>query len=136
MRVATPRLAPELIPKTSGPAKGFRKIVCICKPLTPKATPANTAANALGKRKSRIITFHSGCEASPVIRIFKTSLNEILTEPRKTSSRNSTIKRKDKIKKILLPDNPQFFLNVTYFNFSSFSSDVTLFSKSFRILLK
>ena len=40
---ATPRLAPELIPKTEGPAKGLRKTVCICKPLTAKPAPATKA---------------------------------------------------------------------------------------------
>ena len=56
---ATPRLAPELIPRTSGPASGFRKIVCICSPLTLRAIPANIAANAFGNLKSNITTSNS-----------------------------------------------------------------------------
>ena len=47
---ATPKLAPELSPKTSGPAKGFRNKVCISKPLADKPMPAKMAINAFGKR--------------------------------------------------------------------------------------
>ena len=45
---ATLKLAPELIPKTNGPAIGFRKRVCINKPLTPKLPPTKKAVIALG----------------------------------------------------------------------------------------
>lgn len=45
---ATPKLAPELIPKTKGPAKGFLKRVCINKPEIPSPEPTNMAVNALG----------------------------------------------------------------------------------------
>ena len=37
---ATPKLAPELIPRTNGPANGFLNRVCINRPLT--ASPAPT----------------------------------------------------------------------------------------------
>ena len=47
-RKATPRLAPELIPKTKGPAKGFLKRVCINKPLMPKPDPTRMAVMAFG----------------------------------------------------------------------------------------
>ena len=50
MRRAAPRLAPELIPNTKGPAKGFRKRVCISNPLSAKALPAKIAVKALGIR--------------------------------------------------------------------------------------
>lgn len=52
---ATPRLAPELIPRTSGPAIGFLNTVCICRPLNDKATPTMIAVIALGNRNFRII---------------------------------------------------------------------------------
>tara|TARA_B100000683_G_C12331290_1_gene490673 strand:- start:223 stop:504 length:282 start_codon:yes stop_codon:yes gene_type:complete len=45
---ATPKPDPELIPKMWGPANGFLKRVCICKPLTDKAAPAIRAVIALG----------------------------------------------------------------------------------------
>ena len=52
---ATPRLAPELMPRTSGPAIGFRKSVCICNPLNDNAMPTVNAVNAFGILKSKII---------------------------------------------------------------------------------
>ena len=70
---ATPKLAPELIPNTKGPAKGFLNKVCICKPLTPKAAPANVAVKALGRRNLRIIFVHVVFSASCPSKIFITS---------------------------------------------------------------
>ena len=40
---ATPRLAPELIPSSEGPANGFRNSVCICNPLIDSPAPATKA---------------------------------------------------------------------------------------------
>ena len=45
---ATPKLAPELIPNTNGPAKGFLNRVCINKPLIDKPDPTSIAVMALG----------------------------------------------------------------------------------------
>ena len=47
---ATPKLAPDEIPNTKGPAKGFLNKVCINKPLIDKPEPTNMAVIALGKR--------------------------------------------------------------------------------------
>jgi len=47
---ATPRLAPELIPKTKGPARGFLNKVCINNPETPNPLPTITAVMAFGNR--------------------------------------------------------------------------------------
>ena len=47
---ATPKLAPELIPNTNGPAKGFLNNVCINNPDIPKPEPTNIAVMAFGKR--------------------------------------------------------------------------------------
>ena len=47
---ATPRLAPELMPSTEGPASGLRNTVCICKPLTESPAPATNAVRACGTR--------------------------------------------------------------------------------------
>lgn len=46
--IATPKLAPELNPKTSGPANGFRNKVCINNPLMDNPIPTRMAAMALG----------------------------------------------------------------------------------------
>ncbi len=50
MTKATPRLAPELIPNTKGPARGFLKRVCINSPEIPKPDPTKIAVKALGRR--------------------------------------------------------------------------------------
>ena len=50
MAKATPKLAPELIPKTNGPASGFLNRVCINKPETPSPEPTIIAVIAFGKR--------------------------------------------------------------------------------------
>ena len=47
---ATPKLAPELSPNTSGPAKGFLNKVCISKPLIDKPMPTAIAVIDLGNR--------------------------------------------------------------------------------------
>ena len=43
---ATPKLAPELIPKIDGPANGLLNAVCNIKPETAKAAPAKNAVTA------------------------------------------------------------------------------------------
>ena len=53
--VATPKLAPELIPRTKGPANGFRKSVCINKPLMPSPEPTKIAEIDLGILKCNTI---------------------------------------------------------------------------------
>mgnify|MGYP007112382982 CR=1 FL=1 len=47
---ATPRLAPAERPKTSGPARGFRKRVCISRPATASDAPAKMPTTAVGSR--------------------------------------------------------------------------------------
>ena len=47
---ATPKLAPELIPNTNGPAKGFLNKVCINSPDIPNPEPTNIAVIAFGNR--------------------------------------------------------------------------------------
>ena len=47
---AAPKLAPELIPRTKGPARGFLNKVCINRPLRAKPLPVKIAVNALGIR--------------------------------------------------------------------------------------
>ena len=90
---ATIRLAPELSPSTSGPAKGFLKSVCISKPAIDNAAPANTQVTALGTLSCQIIlaivsdpslnekmvatTFASGIDTLPI---------EILVRKRRTKA--------------------------------------------------
>ena len=46
--MATPKLAPLLIPRTKGPASGFLKSVCISSPEIAKPPPAIIAVIAFG----------------------------------------------------------------------------------------
>lgn len=79
---ATPKLAPEEIPKTKGPAKGFLKRVCINKPLIDNPEPTNIAVTALGILKFKIIVCQlSLTESSPII-MAKISLKGIDTDPK------------------------------------------------------
>ena len=78
---ATPILAPELMPSTDGPAKGLRKTVCICKPLTESPAPATNAVSACGTRDFQII-FCQITDSFPVPqRIFHTARSGMETEP-------------------------------------------------------
>ncbi len=44
--IATPRLAPEVIPKIEGPANGLSNAVCNIRPDTAKPAPASRAVRA------------------------------------------------------------------------------------------
>ena len=52
---ATNKLEPAETPNISGPATGFLKNVCMSKPATGKAHPANIAVNAFGSRDCNMI---------------------------------------------------------------------------------
>lgn len=81
---ATPRLAPELIPRTYGPAMGLRKTVCICNPLNDNATPTIRAVIAFGNLNFKIMVSKS---LSVLVKMaFNTSEAFMLTEPKKISS--------------------------------------------------
>ena len=79
---ATPKLAPEEIPNTKGPAKGFLKSVCINKPLIDNPDPTKTAVIAFGILKFRTIVCQlSLLDSSPKM-IEKTLEKGIETEPK------------------------------------------------------
>ena len=65
MTSATPRLAPELMPSTEGPASGLRKTVCICRPLTANPAPATKAVSDWGTRDFHTMLRHTS-DSSPV----------------------------------------------------------------------
>ena len=88
---ATPKLAPELIPNTEGPANGLRNTVCICKPLTANPAPATMAVNACGTRDFQMIFCQMTDSPSSIPqRIFQMERKGISTEPKNRFSRNST----------------------------------------------
>lgn len=81
MTIATPKLAPELIPKTKGPANGFLNRVCINKPDIPKPEPTKIAVIAFGSLT--FITMISQVLFSIVPkRLPKILLSGILIEPK------------------------------------------------------
>ena len=62
---AAPRVAPELMPSTNGPARGLRKKRCIRSPLVGSAIPTNKAVSILGKRYSHSIFRRNSDGGSP-----------------------------------------------------------------------
>ena len=79
---ATPRLAPELMPRMKGSASGLRNIVCICKPATESAAPASAAVSALVSRKLRMMVVQLALRVGLPSKIPKTSLSGMDTDPR------------------------------------------------------
>ena len=79
---ATPKLAPEEIPKTKGPAKGFLNNVCINNPLIDRPEPTSTAVMALGILNSKMIVCQLSLIVSSPKIIEKISINGIDTEPK------------------------------------------------------
>lgn len=79
---ATPKLAPEEIPKTKGPASGFLNNVCINKPLMESPEPTKIAVIAFGNLKFRIIKSQLDFELLPPERISKISEKGMETDPK------------------------------------------------------
>jgi len=78
---ATPKLAPELMPNTKGPAKGFLNKVCISNPEIPKPEPTKIAVIAFGSLKSVMITSQVEFSILPK-RLEKILLKGIFTDPK------------------------------------------------------
>lgn len=92
---ATPKLAPDEIPKTKGPANGFLNNVCINNPEIDNPEPTKIAVIAFGSLKFKIIVCQlSFTEESPIV-ILKISSNGMETEPRLIFKNNTTISKTD-----------------------------------------
>lgn len=96
IKIATPKLAPEEIPRTNGPAKGFLKSVCINNPQTDKPEPTKIAVIALGILKFTIMISQLSFEMSPPKRRLNNSLNGIATEPKLIFIKNKMNSKTDK----------------------------------------
>ncbi len=95
IKIATPKLAPDEIPNTKGPAKGFLNRVCINKPQIDKPEPTKIAVIAFGSLKFKIIVSQlSLVEMFPVV-ILKISCKGIDTEPKLTFIKNKIISKID-----------------------------------------
>ena len=92
---ATPKLAPEEIPNTKGPANGFLNNVCINRPQIDKPEPTKMAVIAFGNRKFKIIVCQLSLIVSSPNRIEKTSLKGIRTEPKLIFTSRKTISKTD-----------------------------------------
>ena len=96
MSKATPRLAPEEIPNTNGPAKGFLNRVCINNPQIAKPEPTMIAVIAFGKRKFKIMVCQLSLEAIPPVSELKISLKGIDTEPKLMFIKKHSISKTNK----------------------------------------
>lgn len=94
IRTATPKLAPEEIPKTNGPANGFLNNVCINKPLIANPDPTKQAVIAFGSLKFKMIISQLDFELVPPKRRSNTSENGIDTDPELTLTSNNSISTK------------------------------------------
>lgn len=93
---ATPKLAPEEIPNTNGPANGFLNKVCINKPATDKPEPTNSAVIAFGNLKFKMIVCQLSFALVSPSNVFKMSLKGMETEPKLMFNANSAISKTDK----------------------------------------
>lgn len=99
IKTATPKLAPELIPNTKGPAKGFRNKVCINKPLIPNPDPTIIAVNDFGKRYSITIYSQEFVEVELENKMLAISFGGIETEPKEMfSNQKKSSKKTSKVK--------------------------------------
>ena len=88
---ATPKLAPEEIPKTNGPANGFLNKVCISKPLIDNPDPTRIAVIAFGILKSSTIVCQLSLIVSSPKITAKISVKGIETDPKLIFVNQSTI---------------------------------------------
>ena len=86
--MATPKLAPALIPKMPESAKGFLNTVCNNKPETASAAPVSNAVVACGNRDSITICCQAYLLTSFPSKISRTAVGGIFTEPIKRLSIN------------------------------------------------
>ena len=96
IKMATPKLAPEEIPKTNGPAKGFLKSVCINKPQIDKPEPTKIAVIAFGNLKFRMIVSQLSLGGVPPVKVVKISLKGIETEPKLIFTKNKIISKSER----------------------------------------
>lgn len=81
MTRATPRLAPELMPKMEGSARGLLKVVCNISPDEANAIPQSKAVTACGRRDSQTIKLQLAFSTSLPVRICHTASAGMFTEP-------------------------------------------------------
>ena len=103
MTRATPRLAPLLMPKTSGPARGLRKAVCSIRPLAASDAPQSVAVRAWGRRVSRTIYCQLNFALVSPRRIRATSWQGILTGPMRRERAKRRVASSARINPMIIP---------------------------------
>lgn len=81
-KIATPKLAPELMPNTKGPAKGFLNNVCISRPQIDNPEPTNMAVIVFGSLECKIIYCQDSLVALLPVSVCNIDLKGISTEPK------------------------------------------------------
>ncbi len=96
-KIATPKLAPELIPNTNGPAKGFLNKVCINRPQIDNPEPTNIAVMAFGNLYCKIIYCQFSSAVLLPVSVCIIDFNGMSTEPKlrfiKINNSNNNPKR-------------------------------------------
>ena len=90
MTMATPRLAPELIPRRDGPANGLLKAVWSINPDPAKAAPQSRAVMAWGTRASHTMKLQLAFSTSCPKRVRTTASAGMSTEPKSKFPATST----------------------------------------------
>jgi len=99
IKIATPKLAPEEMPKTNGPASGFLNKVCISKPQIDKPEPTKTAVIAFGILKLNKIIFQLSLDVEFPVKNARISSIGMETDPKLMFTKNNkTSKIDNKIK--------------------------------------
>ena len=93
---ATPKLAPDEIPNTKGPAKGFLNKVCINNPQIDKPEPTKIAVIAFGNLKFKIMVSQLSLGGVPPVKVLNISFNGIETDPKLIFAKIKTINIIDK----------------------------------------
>ena len=100
---ATPRLAPELMPRMDGPASGLLNAVCSISPEAASAAPHSNAVTACGRRDSQIIKAQLVFSTSFPMRVFHTAPAGILIEPNQRFAAINTRMRTDSAMPYIYP---------------------------------
>ena len=106
---ATPRLAPELIPKIEGPARGLLNTVCNISPLAASDAPQSMAVIACGNLDSQIIYVQLLFSAPLPQSISHTASAGIFTEPKRRLAATRIMMSSDNRMQYFNPLYPNLF---------------------------
>ena len=99
---ATPKLAPDEIPKTNGPASGFLNKVCMSNPQIERPEPTKMAVIAFGNLKSKIMVCQLSLIATSPMNVLKIALKGMETEPKLMFRKKKTISKTESTIKCFL----------------------------------